>query len=60
MIGMLYLHKKTHERMRIVKLTEGVATCERIDKEKVWYSMLQVYKYPCAICLFENLEEIKE
>ena len=57
---MLYLHKKTHERMRIVKLTEGVATCERIDKPQVWYSKFGIYKYPCAICLFENLEDIKE
>jgi len=59
MIGQIYTHKNTGERMRVVKLSNGVTTCERIDRPKVWYSKLGIEKHPCAICLVENLIPIE-
>jgi hypothetical protein len=59
MIGQVYTHKNTGERMKVVRFSNGIATCERIDKNQVWYSKFQIHKYPCAICVIENLIPIE-
>ena len=55
----IYKHKKSGDRMKIIILTENVATCEFIDKPLVWYSISKAYRRKTAVCLIENLELIE-
>lgn len=58
---MIYRHKLSGDRMRIIRSrSEGIATCELIDKPERWVNNVVGYQRPHAVCQIENLEPIGE
>lgn len=60
MIGQVYTHKKTGDRLRVLKVGEYVTVCEFIDKPMEWVDMLvKAWRLKRCVCAIENLIKIE-
>lgn len=60
MICQVYTHKKTGERMRVIKVGESLAVCEFLDKPMEWVDMLvKAWRLKRCVCAIENLVPIE-
>jgi hypothetical protein len=55
--GDLVRHKNLPtERLMIKKIYDTIATCERLDEEKIWGMQVNEYIYQVYICNLDSLQ----